>query len=274
MATVFNTGLTTDINHLKDNIHPTAVVSPHATIHPSVHIGPYVIIGDHVTIDEETRIESFAKIEGHTTIGKRNFIASGAIIGNRPQDLKYNGEASFVEIGDDNQIREYVTINRGTEGGGLVTRIGNNNLLMTSSHVAHDATVGNRNVIAHSSLIGGHVEVDDCVVTGGLSAVHQYCKIGSYSLLGAGSIACKDLAPFTLAKGNPAKFYGLNRERLSRLGLDGHSRSYLKKCYQLIFQSSLTTKEAIVAIKDQLPETKEIRIMLDFLNRSNRGVYR
>lgn len=274
MATVFNTGLTTGINHLKDNIHPTAVVSPHATIHPSVHIAPYVIIGDHVTIDEETRIESFAKIEGHTAIGKRNFIASGAIIGNRPQDLKYNGEASFVEIGDDNQIREYVTINRGTEGGGLVTRIGNNNLLMTSSHIAHDVRMGNDNVIGHSSLIGGHVEIHHSVVIGVLAGIHQFCKVGSYSLVGAGSPATKDIAPFTIVKGNPTKLCGLNHERLKRLELCGENRLVLKKCYQLFFRSGLTISEASQAVSQQLPSTTEVQLLMQFIQNATRGIYR
>lgn len=261
---------------LNPSIHPTAIISSKAQIAANVTIGPYAIIGDNVSIGESCSIGPHAIIEGWTTIGKRNQIAAGAVIGNYPQDLKFEGEKSFVEIGDDNIIREYATINRGTIGGGLYTRVGNHNLLMTSSHIAHDAQIGNHNVIGHSTLIGGHVEIKDNVTVGVLSGIHQFCKLGCLSLIGGCSRIIKDIAPYSIVSGNPAKLLNINLEGLNRKKYDKYSISNIEKAYKYIYRSEqrLSYQNMIKKIKESLPPTKEIRNLLQFIQNSSRGLYR
>jgi UDP-N-acetylglucosamine acyltransferase len=265
---------TDNILALNPSIHPTAIISSKAQIAANVTIGPYAIIGENVTIDEGTSIGPHAIIEGWTTIGKRNQIAAGAVIGNYPQDLKFDGEQSFVEIGDDNIIREYATINRGTKGGGLYTRIGNHNLLMTSSHIAHDAQVGNHNVIGHSTLIGGHAIIESYTTIGVMVGIHQFVKVGNVAMIGSHSRIIKDIAPYALVQGTPVKLYGLNLEKLKRLNYTFEQKKVLKKAYQIIFKSALTIKQAVEKIEESLPPTKEIQNLLQFIQNSSRGLYR
>lgn len=255
-------------------IHPTAIIADGACIGRNVHIGPYSIIGENVTIGDDCVIHSHVVIEGWTTIGCRNQIFTGAIIGNIPQDLKFIGEQSFVTIGDDNIIREYVTINRGTTGGGGKTSIGNHNLLMTGCHVAHDTCMGNHNIIANSVAIAGHVIIEDSVTIGGLCGIHQFCKLGRLSMIGSNSVINKHVLPFALIDGNPSKLYGLNVIRLRRNGYTPEARMQLQKAYKVISRASLTTVEVIEAIKQAVPITIDIEHLLLFLEHAERGVYR
>ncbi|KTC96915.1 acyl-ACP--UDP-N-acetylglucosamine O-acyltransferase [Legionella feeleii] len=270
-----------DQAHQRDNvvvmypkIHPTALVSRHAQIASDVEIGPYTIIGDHVCIDEGTVIGAHVVIEGWTAIGKRNQIYHGAIVGNVPQDLKFNGEKSKLTIGDDNIIREYATISRGTTGGGGETRIGNNNLIMSYVHVAHDVHIGAHNVLAHAAGIGGHVIMEDWVTIGALSGIHQFVKLGRLAMIGANSMIAKDVPPYALVKGNPAKFYGVNFTRLRRNDFTSEERMQIQRAYKILYNSGLTLNEAIEIMEQELPNSEHIDYLLQFLRHANRGIYR
>lgn len=255
-------------------IHPTALVSRHAQIAADVEIGPYTIIGDHVRIDEGTIIGAHVVIEGWTAIGKRNQIYHGAIVGNVPQDLKFNGEKSKLTIGDDNIIREYATISRGTTGGGGETHIGNNNLIMSYVHVAHDVQIGAHNVLAHAAGIGGHVIMEDWVTIGALSGIHQFVKLGRLAMIGANSMIAKDVPPYALVKGNPAKFYGVNFTRLRRNDFTSEERMQIQRAYKILYNSGLTLNEAIEIMEQELPNSEHIDYLLQFLRHANRGIYR
>ncbi len=261
--------------HLENGlIHPTALVHEEADVHSSVVIGPFSIIGPNVTIAKGTVINANVIIDGWTTIGENNQVCSGAIIGNLPQDLKFSGEKSYVQIGNNNIIREYANINRGTEGGGLVTKIGDNNLLMTNSHVAHDSVISNNCILGHSTLLGGHVEIGAHATISALCAIHQFCKIGTGSMIGGGSMIVKDVMPYTIVKGHSPKLGGLNVERLKRLGFSVTEKKQLKRMYQLFFQSSLLVKDAITQIEQEFPNNKHSQTIIDFIKQSTRGIYR
>ncbi len=255
-------------------IHPTAIVAEGACIGNNVHIGPYSIIGENVTIGDDCVIHSHVVIEGWTTIGCRNQIFTGAIIGNIPQDLKFIGEQSVVTIGDNNIIREYVTINRGTLGGGGETRVGNHNLLMTGSHLAHDVLIGNHNIIVNFVGIAGHAIIEDWVTIGAHCVVHQFCKLGRLSMIGSHSVLNKDVLPFSLIDGNPSKLYGLNVVRLRRNGYTSAARMQLQKAYKIINRSGLTVAEVIDEIKRTVLLNSDIEHLLLFLEHAKRGVYR
>lgn len=255
-------------------VHPTALVSPRAHIGADVEIGPYSIIGDNVTIGDGCKIGPHVVIEGWTTIGKNNRIYSGAVIGNEPQDLKFKGEKTYLFIGDDNVVREFATISRGTEGGGGETRIGNGNLLMAYAHIAHDVQMGSGNVISHAAGIGGHVVIEDRVMIGGLCGIHQFTKIGRMAMVGAHSMISKDVPPYALIKGNPPKVYGVNIVGLRRNGLSPETRMEIQRAFKILYRSGRNVSQAIEEMERELPGCEEIDHFLRFLRSADRGIYR
>ena len=218
--------------------HPTAVVDPAAELDDDVEVGPYSIIGPGAKIGKGTRIKSHVVIEGNTSIGKDNVVYQFATVGSSPQDLKYKGEDSQLIIGDGNTIREYASLNPGTAGGGLVTRIGARNLLMMQCHIAHDCVIGNDNIVANGATLGGHVAVGDNVIIGGLVGVHQFVAIGSGAIIGAGSMVSKDVPPYCNATGDRVRLRGLNIEGLKRRGFDGHRIAALRQAYRILSNRS------------------------------------
>lgn len=255
-------------------IHSTAVVDPHAELASDVEIGPYVVVGAHVKIAEGTKIQSHAVIDGITTIGRNNVIFPFATVGTIPQDLKYRGEPSELVIGNDNQIREFASLNPGTVGGGMITRVGNHNLLMMYCHIAHDCIVGNRNVIANGATLGGHVTIEDNVIVGGLVGIHQFVRIGSGAILGAGSMVAKDVPPFCNATGDRARLHGLNIEGMKRRGFDKAKIDAIHKAYRIVFRSKLKIPPALEKIRSELPALPEIEQFASFIAASDRGVCR
>ena len=218
-------------------IHKTAIVDPKAKISANVNIGPYSIIGPNVEIGEDTDINSHVNIEGYTKIGKKNKIYPFASIGNNPQDLKYKGEKSSLEIGNGNTIREYVSINPGTDGGGGLTKIGNNCLFMVSSHVAHDCVIGDNVVAVNNVAIGGHVQIDDNAIIGGNSAIHQYIRIGKFAMIGGICAVIRDVIPYGLVHGNRSVLQGINLIGLRRNNISNQNITLLSNAYKEIFKS-------------------------------------
>ena len=255
-------------------IHQTALIDRQAEIDSDVEIGPYSVIGAGVRIGQQTRVASHVVIEGRTSVGQGNTIYQFATIGSRPQDLKYRGEASELIIGNHNTIREYVSLNPGTAGGGMVTRVGDHNLLMMHCHIAHDCLIGSHNIIANGATLGGHVMVQDYVIVGGLVGIHQFARIGSGAILGAGSMVSKDVPPFCNATGDRARLRGLNLEGLKRRGFTTTAIDALKKAYRIIFQSKLKTKDALEKVRREVSPTAEIDILLAFIAQSQRGICR
>jgi UDP-N-acetylglucosamine acyltransferase len=252
-------------------IHPTAIVHPQAKIHPSVEIGPYAVIGEDVVIGEGSKIGAHAHVE-FTHMGKNNRILPGAFIGGPPQDLKYAGEHTLLVMGDGNQVRESVTLNRGTAAHGE-TRIGNNCLFMAYSHVAHDCIIGNNVVIVNSVGIAGHVEIGDFTVVGGLVGIHQYTRIGRFCMMGGGSMAGKDLPPFCMCQGDRASLRGLNLLGLRRAGFPREVVTAIKEAYKTLFMSGLRLEEALARVRGSSPPP-QVMEMVDFIERSKRGVMR
>jgi UDP-N-acetylglucosamine acyltransferase len=255
-------------------IHQTALINHQAELDSDVEIGPYSVIGAGVRIGKQTRVASHVVIEGRTSLGQGNTIYQFATVGSRPQDLKYRGEASELIIGDRNTIREYVSLNPGTAGGGMVTRVGDHNLLMMHCHIAHDCLIGSHNIIANGATLGGHVVVGDYVIVGGLVGIHQFARIGSGAILGAGSMVSKDVPPFCNATGDRARLRGLNLEGLKRRGFTTAAIDALKKAYRIIFQSKLKTKDALEKVRREISPTAEIDILLAFIAQSQRGICR
>ena len=222
-------------------IHQTAVVYARAEIEGDVEIGPYCVVGAGVKLGKGTKLKSHVVVQGRTSLGEGNTIFPFASVGSVPQDLKYKGEPSELVIGDRNTIREYVSLNPGTKGGGMLTRVGNENLLMMYCHIEQDCILGNRNVIANGATLGGHVVIHDHVIVGGLVGVHQFVKIGTSAIVGAGSMVSKDVPPFCNATGDRARLHGLNLEGLRRRGFDKAKVDTLKQAYRIIFQSKMKT---------------------------------
>jgi UDP-N-acetylglucosamine acyltransferase len=256
------------------SIHPTALINRQAELDSDVEIGPYSVIGAGVRIGKETKVASHVVIEGRTSLGQGNMIYQFATIGSRPQDLKYRGEASELVIGNHNTIREYVSLNPGTVGGGMVTRVGDHNLLMMHCHIAHDCLLGSHNIIANGATLGGHVVVEDHVIVGGLVGIHQFARIGSGAILGAGSMVSKDVPPFCNATGDRARLRGLNLEGLKRRGFTTNAIDALRKAYRIIFQSKLKTKDALERVRREVSPSAEIDILLAFIAQSQRGICR
>ncbi len=255
-------------------IHETALVDRRAEVDADVEIGPYSVIGACVRIGKASRIKSHVVIEGRTTLGEGNLIFQFATVGSVPQDLKYKGEPSELLIGNHNTIREFVSINPGTKGGGMVTRIGDRNLLMMYCHIAHDCILGNGNIIANGATLGGHVVIEDHVIVGGLVGIHQFTRVGSGVIVGAGSMVSKDIPPYCNATGDRARLRGLNLEGLKRRGTQKETIEALKKAYRILFRSKLKTRDAIAKVREELSGCAEAEQLVAFVERSQRGVCR
>jgi UDP-N-acetylglucosamine acyltransferase len=255
-------------------IHPSAIVHPGAKLAANVSVGPYCIIGEHVEIGEGTTIGPHVLIEGRTRIGTHNRIFAFSALGGTPQDKKYAGEATGLEIGDRNTIREYCTFNCGTAQDAAVTRIGNDNWIMAYVHVAHDCQVGNHTTFANAASIAGHVHVGDYAVLGGFTGVHQFVMIGAHSMTGGATLLLQDLPPYVMAAGNSAKPFGINAEGLKRRGFGEDQITEIRRAYKTLYRSGLTLEEARSAIAAQGEKVPVLKILVDFLERSRRGIVR
>ncbi|KKN35951.1 hypothetical protein LCGC14_0778610 [marine sediment metagenome] len=255
-------------------IHQTAIIDPSANIADNVSVGPYTIIGADVEIGDGCEIMSHVVINGPTKIGKHNRIFQFASIGEEPQDKKFHGEKTFLEIGDNNLIRESVTINRGTSQGGGVTRIGNNNWIMAYVHIAHDCLIGNDNIFANNSSLAGHVEIDDFVILGGFTLVSQFNYMGSHSFSAMGSVISRNVPPYVLVSGHMAKPFGTNVEGLRRRDFSDEQIKNIKMAYKMLYRSGLKIEEAQQQLSDIQQVSNEITMMLDFLSKQKGGIIR
>ncbi|TXJ09730.1 MAG: acyl-ACP--UDP-N-acetylglucosamine O-acyltransferase [Acinetobacter sp.] len=258
-----------------EHIHPTAIIHPSAKIAADVQIGAYSIIGENVSIASGTIVHSHVVIAGYTRIGQHNQIFQFSSVGERCQDLKYNGEETWLEIGDYNTIREHCTLHRGTVQDQGLTKIGDHNLLMVNTHVAHDCMIGSHNIIANNVGIAGHVHVGDYVLLGGNSGIHQFCRIDSYSMVGGASLILKDVPAFVMVSGNPAHAHGMNFEGMRRKGWSKETIGGLRQAYKILYRSNLTTQDAVERIRNEiLPQVVEVQLLLDSLQHSTRGIVR
>ncbi|HWE23999.1 MAG TPA: acyl-ACP--UDP-N-acetylglucosamine O-acyltransferase [Myxococcales bacterium] len=255
-------------------IHPTAVVDRHAELDSTVEVAPFAVIGPKVKIGPRTRVGPHAVIEGDTTIGAGNVIFQFASVGAIPQDLKYAGEPTRLVIGEGNQIREFATVHIGTAAGGGVTRLGNRCLLMANSHVAHDVQLGDGCILANSTALAGHVVVEDRVIFGGLSAVHQYTRIGRLAFVSGGAMVTQDVPPYVTVQGDRAEVVGLNTVGLTRAHFDEHALSRVKDAYKVVFRSKMGLREAIAQVKAEYGGHPEIDHFVAFLEGSERGIAR
>lgn len=252
-------------------IHRTALIDPTAELGADVSVGPYSIIGPHVTVGERSALSGHTVIERNTRVGAGVKVGFGTVIGNDPQDLKYKGEETWVEIGDGTIIREYCTINRGSTATGKTT-VGERCFLMTYVHVAHDCVVGDDVIIANGVQMAGHVTVDDRAIISGLVPIHQFVRIGTYSFVGGASRVNQDVPPYTKAAGNPVHLYGLNSVGLQRAGFSPELKLALKRAYRLVFNSDLTVSQGISRARVELPQVPEVETFLRFIEASQRGV--
>jgi UDP-N-acetylglucosamine acyltransferase len=256
-------------------IDSSSMVSSEAAIAPDVVIGPYSVIGPNVTIGAGTVIGPMTRIEGPVTIGERNRIFGQCSIGTEPQDLKFKGERTELRIGNDNVFREFITLNRGTVGGGAITTIGSNNFFMSYSHVAHDCHIGDGTIFANNATLAGHVEVGDYSTIGAFSAIHQFCRVGDHAFIGGGSICTQDVLPFAKTVGNrPAKTYGINTIGLERKGFQKETIEALQRAYRILTRSKLRLEEALAKIEAELGFFAEAQYLVDFIRGSKRGIIR
>jgi len=253
-----------------NKIHPTAIISPEVEIGDNVEIGPYAIIEGKIKIGDNCKIFPFAHIQGYTEIGENTKIFTGAIIGSIPQDLKYKGDITYLKIGKNNTIREYVTINPGTSAG-EETIIGDNNLIMAYAHIAHNCKVGNNVIIANSGTLAGHVEIDDYAIIGGLVGIHQFCRIGKHSIIGGCSKVIMDIIPYIMADGHPARPYGLNIIGLKRRNFSEEKIKILNEAYKIIFKSGLNTSQALKKL-EEMNDCEEVKDIIEFIKSSKRGI--
>jgi UDP-N-acetylglucosamine acyltransferase len=253
-------------------VDPTARIARGALLGPGVRVGAYAVIGPQVRIGAESVIESHAVIEGDTVLGEKNHVFSFASVGKVPQDLKFRGEATLLRIGDRNAIREFVTLHLGTAGGGGVTSIGSDNLLMAYSHVAHDCRIADHTILANGATLAGHVAVEEWATIGAFSGVHQFCRVGRHALIGGYSVATKDVLPFSRTVGNRACIYGLNLIGLQRRAFSAEAVAALRQAYRVLLQSRLNTSDALARLDAEGPRTPEVRALVDFVRTSRRGV--
>ncbi len=252
-------------------IHPQAIVDPSAKIADDVSIGPFTVIGANVEIGSGTVVSPHVVINGPTKIGKDNRIFQFASVGEKPQDLKFNDEPTELLVGDRNTIREYVTLHRGTPGGANVTRIGNDNLFMASSHVAHDCVVGNNVILANATALAGHVIVDDYVILGGYTTVHQFVRIGAHAFSGFSTAIDRDVLPFFTVAGNRARAIGINKEGLKRRNYSPETIRALQDAFKLLIKSSCSHKVALQKVEVIAKQDENVRMLLDSLDSSERG---
>ena len=255
-------------------IHPTAIVHPGASLATDIDIGPYSIIGPHVEIGPGCRIGPHAVITGRTRIGANNRIYQFVSLGEVPQDKKYGGEPTQLEIGDNNTIREFCTFNCGTVQDAGTTRVGNDNWVMAYVHLAHDCQIGNHTVFANNAQLAGHVHVGDFAILGGFTTVHQFCHIGAHSITGLSTVVYQDVPPYLVASGNSARPFGINAEGLKRRGFSAATITCLKRAYKTLYKSSLTLEQARRELARQVKECPEVQLLLDFLAGSTRGIIR
>jgi UDP-N-acetylglucosamine acyltransferase len=255
-------------------IHHTAVINPRAEIDTDVAVGPYAVIGADVQIGRGSRVGPHAVIKGPSRIGENNSIYQFASLGDDPQDKKYKGEVTRLEVGNGNVFREYVSINRGTAQDRGVTRVGDDNWVMAYAHIAHDCQVGNGTVFANNASLAGHVTIEDFAVLGGFTLVHQFCAIGAYAFASFGSVISKDVPPYITVSGNPARAHGVNTEGLRRHGFGKESSERLRRAYKLLYRSGLTLEEALQQLRSAAREWPELARLVDFLVRQTRGIVR
>ncbi|MDD5175656.1 MAG: acyl-ACP--UDP-N-acetylglucosamine O-acyltransferase [Sterolibacterium sp.] len=255
-------------------IHPTAIVHPGARLGRNVEIGAYALIGEHVEIGDGSRIGPHVVVTGHTRIGRDNRIFQFCSIGEIPQDKKYAGESTRLEIGDRNTIREFCTFNCGTTQDAGVTRLGNDNWIMAYVHLAHDCQVGNQTIFANNAQLAGHVHVGDWVILGGFTAVHQFVRVGAHSMTAMGSMLVQDLPPYVMAAGNTASAHGINSEGLRRRGFSAAAIMAIKRAYKVLYKSGLKLAEAQAAIAADSVACDELRLLADFLSDAGRGIIR
>ncbi len=271
-------GVGTIMSAKDSNIHSTAIVSPSAVIGEGTTIGPYSVIGSHVVLGSNNKVASHVVIEGHTRIGDGNTIYQFASVGAHPQDLKYKGEPSELLIGNNNIIREYATLQPGTEGGGMLTKIGNGNLFMATTHVGHDSTVGDKCVMANGAGLAGHVTIGNGVIVGGFSGIHQFVRIGDIAMVGAGSMVSQDIPPFCIAQGDRASIHGLNRIGLDRNGCSKEEFGLLRELYGILFLQGIPEvegkvfKERVAYAQTRVGDSKWASAFVSFINASERGI--
>ena len=254
------------------NIHPTAVVSRRAHIGSGCYIGPYSILGDEVELKDEVRLDSHCVIDGRTTIGQGTRVFPFVSIGLPAQDLKYMGEPSETRIGRRNLIREFVTIHRGTAGGGMLTQIGDDCLLMAQAHIAHDCILGDGVIMANAATLAGHVVIENNANVGAYSGVHQFCRVGREAYVGGYSVVVKDALPFALTVGNHARCYGLNTTGMKRRGYSREVIGSLHRAFHLLLSSKLNTSQALERIQEEVNESAEVKSLVEFIQSSKRGV--
>jgi UDP-N-acetylglucosamine acyltransferase len=253
-------------------IHPSAIVSPKAEISATVNIGPYAIIGDNVILHDNVEIGAHACVDGPTEIGANTRLFPYACLGQVPQDLKFKGEETRLIVGERNVFREFVTVHRGTSGGGGLTRVGNDNFFMAQSHIAHDCVVGDQVIFANGASLAGHVVVDNCVTIGAYSGIHQFCRIGQHAFIGAYSVVVKDALPYARSVGNHARCYGPNSIGLKRRGFSSELIGQIGHAFKLLLTSKLNTTQALEKIKAELSGVAEIDYLIKFIESSERGV--
>lgn len=255
-------------------IHPTAIVHPGAILGPDVSVGPYSIVGEHVEIGAGTRIGPHVVIHGHTRIGSDNRIFQFSSLGEIPQDKKYSGEPTRLEIGDRNTIREFCTFNCGTAQDAGVTRVGSDNWIMAYVHLAHDCQVGDNTIFANNAQLAGHVYVGDFAILGGFTVVHQFVRIGAHSITAMGTILLQDLPPYVMAAGNTAKPYGINSEGLKRRGFSAEAIAALKRAYKQIYRAGIPLEEAKASLAREAAVSPELTLLSEFLDAAGRGIVR
>ena len=253
-------------------IHPTAVVSPGAEIADDAQVGPYCIVGGEVRLAARVRLDSHCVVEGRTTVGEDTHFFPFVSVGLAPQDLKYRGEPAETRVGRRCQVREFVTVHRGTEGGGGLTRVGDDCLLMAQSHVAHDCLVGDRVIMANGATLAGHVAVEEGANVGAYSGVHQFCRVGREAYVGGYSVVVKDALPYALTVGNHAKCYGLNHVGMKRRGYPPPTIDALRHAFHLLLSSKLNTTQAVAAIRKEIADSPEVELLVNFIETSERGV--
>jgi len=251
-------------------VHPTAIIHPNAKVPSSCEIGPYCVIGEHVVLGDGCKLHSHVVIDGHTTLGKDNEIFPFASLGLQTQDLKWKGGVTRTEIGDDNTLREYVTVHSATSDGG-VTRIGSHNHILAYSHIAHDCILGNHIIMSNAATLGGHVTVEDHAVVS-LSAVHQFCRIGKLAMVGGCSKVVQDVPPFMLVDGNPAEARTINKIGMERHGVPDEVQAAIRLAFRILFREGLTTANAVAKIEKDLPKLPEVEHLVRFIRGSERGI--